>query len=212
MNQQGLHLLLAESIQAVSKAARMCLFLHIPTLSPPRDTALCGAETSLDSQSWHEMSILQTISDMHELILIHLKVYADPVIHKSISHPAPHVCPEPLEQHRAICCFNGGLISRKIQHPVSKLICLHPCWANFFGIFILGKSWISTKINNARAYLEIEPACAVFRAIKSDLLSLVISGEGFAIFLSWSCRCVWGLSGIVSFWGRKNMQKRFNES
>lgn len=182
MNQQGLHLLLAESIQAVSKAARMCLFLHIPTLSPPRGTTLCGAETSLHSQSWHEMSILQTISDMPELILIQLKVYADPAIHKSISHPAPHVCPEPLQQHRAICCFNGGLISRKILCPVSKLICLHPCLANFFSIFILGRSWISTKINNTHAYLDIEPACAVFRAMQSDLLSLVTSGEGF-VFL-----------------------------
>lgn len=183
MNQQGLHLLLAESIQAVSKAARMCLFLHIPMLSPPRDTALCGAETSLDSQSWHEMSILQTISDMHGLILIQLKVYADPVIHKSISHPAPHVCPEPLEQHRAICCFNGGLISRKIQCPVSKLICLHPCLANFFSIFILGRSWISTDINNVHAYLEIEPACAAFRAMKSDLLNPVLQVMALSFFV-----------------------------
>lgn len=83
------------AVSAVCKPARLRFF---PSVCPTYDKILCGAEGRLAPQTWHEMSTPQTISGMRELILIQLKVYADPVIPKSISHTAPpYVCSEPLE-------------------------------------------------------------------------------------------------------------------
>lgn len=51
-------------------------------------------------------------------------------------------------------------------------------------------------------------------SLQSNTVSFVKSCDSrwrLCHLFSWSCRCVWRWSVIVSFWGRKSMQKRGNK-